>query len=150
MKCRLPDILGRLRKDSMGKHQYKFQVLEQHLDTFGHVNNANYLTLYEQARWQMISEKGYTLERVLAEKIGPVILDLNMTFKKELRLRQWITIETRFIEYKNKLVGVVAQEMFNEEGEFCSSLTLSVGLFDIKKRKLMKPTEDWQKAIGAL
>lgn len=134
----------------MGKHQYKFQVLEQHLDTFGHVNNANYLTLYEQARWQMISEKGYTLERVLAEKIGPVILDLNMTFKKELRLRQWITIETRFIEYKNKLVGVVAQEMFNEEGEFCSSLTLSVGLFDIKKRKLMKPTEDWQKAIGAL
>lgn len=134
----------------MGKiHLYKFQVLEQHLDSFGHVNNATYLELYEQARWQMITEKGYSLERIMKEKIGPVILDLELKFKKELCNREWFTIKTKFLEHKNNLVGVVEQEILNENDELCSYIKLSVGLFDMEKRKLLKPSEEWLEAIGA-
>ena len=31
-------------------YEYDKTILEQHLDTFGHVNNAVYLSLYEEAR----------------------------------------------------------------------------------------------------
>ncbi len=130
-------------------HQYRFQVLEKHLDSFGHVNNATYLELYEQARWQMITERGYSLEKIMKDKKGPVILDLEMKFKKELLNRNWFTITSQFTEHKNHLVGVVEQEMLNEEGEICSTLKLSVGLFDMEKRKLIRPTDEWLEAIGA-
>jgi len=29
-------------------YEYQKEILEQHLDTFGHVNNAVYLSLYEE------------------------------------------------------------------------------------------------------
>ena len=36
-------------------YEYEKTILEQHLDTFGHVNNAAYLVLYEEARWDFIT-----------------------------------------------------------------------------------------------
>ena len=59
-------------------------VAGNHLDVFGHVNNANYLELYEEARWDFIEKNGFGLDRIMRDKIGPVILDINITFKAEL------------------------------------------------------------------
>ena len=39
-------------------HEYPMTILEHHLDTFGHVNNAMYLQLFETARWQWITDGG--------------------------------------------------------------------------------------------
>ena len=57
-------------------------IKEYHLDTLGHVNNASYLTLFEEARWQYLNSKNYPLEVVMSEKKGPVILDLHLKFLK--------------------------------------------------------------------
>ncbi len=43
---------------------YDTQIKEHHLDSFGHVNNATYLSLYEEARWESITENGYGLKEV--------------------------------------------------------------------------------------
>lgn len=32
-------------------HEYPVVIREHHLDTFGHVNNAAYLDILEEARW---------------------------------------------------------------------------------------------------
>ena len=55
------------------KHIYEFLVKEQHLDSFGHVNNAVYLTLFEEARWDLVTQNGYGLEETAKRKLGPVI-----------------------------------------------------------------------------
>jgi acyl-CoA thioester hydrolase len=125
-------------------------ILESHLDTFGHVNNATYLTLYEQARWDWISEYGLGLEQVHKDQVGPVILDLHLEFKKELRLRQKIKVESRFVEYKNRLVMQLEQQMLLPDDKTpASKLTLNVGLMDMKTRKLVPADERWLKALGA-
>ena len=67
-------------------YEYNFMVLEAHLDTFGHVNNATYLQLYEEARWDFITNNGYGLDRVKETGIGPIIVEVNLTFKKELEI----------------------------------------------------------------
>ena len=36
-------------------HEYALVIREQHLDTFGHVNNAKYLEILEEARWDLIT-----------------------------------------------------------------------------------------------
>jgi acyl-CoA thioesterase FadM len=45
-------------------HEYTVLIIERHLDTFGHVNNATYLDLFEAARWEWITSNGFGLERI--------------------------------------------------------------------------------------
>ena len=44
---------------------YPLIIKEMDLDTFGHVNNARYLTLFEDARWDLITKNGYGLKKIL-------------------------------------------------------------------------------------
>ena len=78
--------------------EYKIQILEHHLDSFGHVNNAKYLELYEQARWDFITKNGYGIDKIIQEKKGPVILDVNCRFKSEILNRETITIKSETVE----------------------------------------------------
>lgn len=128
--------------------EYDLTVLEAHLDTFGHVNNATYLELYEQARWDFITKGGYGLKEVQKRAEGPVILELNLKFKRELPNRSQIKILSKFAGFENRLVMKLSQEI-RLEGKIASTLDLKVGLMDLEKRKLIEPTKDWLSAIGA-
>ena len=46
-------------------HEYELLIHEAHLDTFGHVNNAKYLEVLEEARWDFITRNGYGLDEVV-------------------------------------------------------------------------------------
>lgn len=59
-------------------------ILEGHLDTFGHVNNASYLEILEEARWDLITRNGYGLDAVRRLGIGPVVLEAHLRFVREL------------------------------------------------------------------
>lgn len=126
---------------------YSFQVQEAHLDTFGHMNHATYLTIFEQARWDMITDRGYGLVKIHQIQIGPTILEANVKYKRELRLREKVRIETICSQWKGK-IGVVDQKMFNEKEELCAEARLTVGIFDMKKRKLVEAPADWLNALG--
>ena len=126
---------------------YALTILEQHLDTFGHVNNAAYLTIFEQARWELITQRGYGLEKIRETGLGPVILELTLRFKRELTLRQNVVIKTEVPSYEGK-VGVMKQVIEDEKGQVCADLELKFGLFDTTARKLVKPTPDWLRAMG--
>lgn len=128
--------------------EYKFKVLEAHLDTFGHVNNATYLQLFEEARWDFITERGWGLKEVQEYSIGPVILELNLKFKRELKNREVVTVRSQNGDMKNKLVMTLNQQMIKENGDVAAILDLSIGLMDLKARKLIEPTPEWLRAIG--
>jgi YbgC/YbaW family acyl-CoA thioester hydrolase len=128
-------------------HRYEILIKEQHLDSFGHVNNAVYLTLFEEARWDLITGNGYGLSEILVSHVGPVILEANVKFRRELRLRDKITVLTRVTNYRRKL-GYIHQEMVNSEGEVTTIADLTFGLFDMVKRQLVPPTEPWMRAFG--
>lgn len=127
---------------------YNLLIREHHLDTFGHMNNATYFEILEEARWELISQGGYDLAYVQKTKQGPVILEANIKFQKELRLRETVKIETQLMEYKGK-IGKLRQSIFKESGELAADIVFVFGLFDLKNRKLIGPTEAWLKAIGA-
>lgn len=130
-------------------YEYEFTILEHHLDTFGHVNNAVYLELYEEARWDFITKNKLGLNEILASKIGPVLLDLNLTFKAELKLREKIKITSQArTEMRNKFVMVLDQKMYKADGKVASTITLSVGMMDLEARKLISPSAEWRKALG--
>lgn len=128
-------------------HEYKMLVLEEHLDSFGHMNNATYLQILEEARWDLITSRGYGYDKIHQTKIGPTILEINLQFKKEIRLREVITIETQVIEY-TKVVGTLSHTVRGPEGDVRCLATFKIGLFDMNKRRLIPATPEWMHAIG--
>lgn len=128
-------------------YEYPFTIKESHLDTFGHVNNAAYLQIFEEARWEIITKNGYGLNHVMETQKGPVILDVKLQFLKELKLREKIMIQTSLSEFNGK-IAPIEQKMINAKGETACTALFHVGFFDLKLRKLIPPNDDWLKAIG--
>ena len=129
------------------RHTYELLVLEAHLDSFGHMNNATYLQVLEEARWDLITTRGYSYNRIHETGIGPTILEISLEFKREIKLRERISIIT-WIEDYSRVVGTIRQEMRRPEGDLRCQATFKVALFDIKRRKLIPPTKEWKHAVG--
>ena len=126
---------------------YEITIREHHLDTFGHVNNAVYLELFEEARWEYITLNGYGLKEIQKSGIGPTILEIQLRFLKEIRLRQKIIIDTHLLSYQRK-IAKLEQTIKNEQNEICCKAQVTFGLFDTKLRKLISPTPEWMLALG--
>jgi thioesterase-3 len=126
---------------------YRVLIRESHLDTFAHVNNATYLSLFEEARWDRTYAKGFSIPQIQESGLGPTILEVNVQFKRELTLRETVTIET-WVESYPKKIGILVQQMKNEKDEICCIGRFTFGLFDLKARKLVLPTPEWLNAIG--
>ena len=129
------------------KFSYKFTVDQDLLDEYGHVNNAKYLNLYEEARWDILDKSGHGQEMVRKSRKGPVILEVNVRFSRELLPGQRIRIETTS-RRKNEKIFYFDQAMINEEGKEASRAVFTAALFDLEKRKMVTPGEDWLKAFG--
>jgi len=128
-------------------HEYSLLIIERHLDTFGHVNNSTYLELFEAARWDWITSNGFGLERIRELRQGPVVLEINLRFKREIRNRQTIVIRTWLEAYEGK-VCTVLQEMRDPAGELYCEGRFVCALFDLDARRLLTPTSDWLVALG--
>lgn len=128
------------------KFSYPLTIKEANLDTFGHVNNATYLTLFEEARWELLTENGYGLQKIQETRIGPTILEIKLAFLKELRVRDKIIIESQIMSYEKK-IGRLSQKMFRD-GVVCCEAEIVISLFSLIERKLIPPTSEWLHAVG--
>jgi|694.fasta_scaffold85113_3 YbgC/YbaW family acyl-CoA thioester hydrolase len=127
-------------------YKYPVTIKEVYLDAYGHVNNTAYLTLFEEARWDLITKNGYGFEKIKETGFGPVLLEVSMRYLKELCARDEIVIESQMISYEKK-VGKMTQVMKRGE-EVCCTAEFKIGFFNIRERKLALPTPEWIKAIG--
>lgn len=124
-------------------------IRESLIDSFGHMNNSKYLELFEQARWDIIQDRGFSVAEILKNGLGPVVLEVNLRFTKEVRLREKIKIVSEVEPDENpKKTMVMMQTMQNAQGEVCCHARFVFGLFDLKARKLVAPTPAWSRAIG--
>ncbi|MFA6915951.1 MAG: acyl-CoA thioesterase [Parachlamydiales bacterium] len=128
------------------KYTYSLIIKEANLDVYGHVNNTVYLTLFEEARWQIITDGGYGLDKIKETGKGPVILDIHVRYHKEIHLRELIVIESQFLSYEKK-IGKIHQRMMRGD-DVCCTADYTTGLFDLGERRLILPTEEWLNAIG--
>ncbi len=133
--------------ENSGKFYYNFTVDPYLLDDYGHVNNSRYLDLYEKARWDILDKSGYGQETVKRSGKGPVILEVNVRFSRELLPGQKIRIETSS-RRKNEKIFYFDQMMINEKGEEASRAVFTCALFDLVERKMVRPDEGWQRAFG--
>ncbi len=129
------------------EYEYKFIVTPDLLDDYMHVNNARYLDLYERARWEILEKSGLGRDKVKESKIGPIIIEVTVRFSQELLPGEEIKITTTS-RRKNDLVFYFDQEMINSKGKVASKAVFTSALFDLEKRKMVRPDEKWLEAMG--
>jgi len=127
-------------------YYYPILIKEVYIDSFGHMNNAMYLTLFEEARWELVTKNGYGLKKIHETGLGPTLLEIKLHFSKELCLRDEVVIESQLISYEKK-IGKLVQRMVRN-GNVCCTAEITIGLFSLKERKLVMPTPEWLKAVG--
>lgn len=125
---------------------YQIVVREALVDSLGHMNNAAYLSLFEEARWEYITSRGFGFKEIQKLRQGPVILEVNLKFLREIRLREKITITLELVDYPGK-VGRLRQQMLKEDGSVAAEAVFTFGLFDMQARKLIEPTPQWAHAV---
>jgi acyl-CoA thioester hydrolase len=145
---------------STSTHEYKVFIQESHLDTFGHVNNATYLQIFEEARWDLIDGRGYGMKKINESRLGPVILEAHVKFRREVKNRTPIIVRTDLLEYKGK-IGKLRQRVFKQDegvsnqddasnqnsDELACEAVFKIALWNIDERKLVAPTPEWSHAI---
>jgi thioesterase-3 len=127
--------------------QHDLVIRESHLDFFGHVNNAVYLQLFEEARWEFITANGYGMHKIRKIQQGPVMLEVQLKFLREMTVRQKISIFSQVLE-QNKKIGTLAQWIEDEAKNKLAEARFVMGFFDMTTRRLMTPPEPWLRAIG--
>ena len=128
-------------------HEKPIVISEAHLDSFGHLNNARYLELFEQARWDLITERGFGIDTIRKVQQGPTILGVEMKFLRELAPREAVVIRTELLSYERK-IGRMKQTMMKADGTPACEAVFVFGLFDLAQRKLVEPTPEWAHAVG--
>jgi thioesterase III len=129
-------------------HEYQLCIVEQHLDTYGHVNNAKYLEILEAARWEWITQGGYGMVEIHARQIGPLVLECKLRFMRELRLREEVRVHSRVVDYVGKIAHVQQDVWRVETGEQSLAGEFVLALFDLRARRVIEPTAEWLTAIG--
>lgn len=138
-------------------HVYPIVIRPSQIDVFGHVNNAKYLEIFEEARWDLIERAGFGLKRIQRDGVGPVILEAKLQFRRELAKGDRCEVRTQTTKIKGKIFWL-EQKLLRASDQVSGDVTWSEacvaeftgGLFDLGARKLVEPTPDWLRAIGAL
>jgi len=79
------------------------QIRGYHCDAYGHVNNARYLELLEEARWVFLEpalkDKFFDTRNLLF-----VVVNINISYKRQLVPTQVVEIVITDVTYNNKSV----------------------------------------------
>jgi len=86
------------------------QVRTYECDSYGHVNNANYLNYLEYARYELLKDVGFDYVKAVNAGYGVFISRVEIDYKRPALTDDLLTIKTWPIK-KGAVSGTLAQEI---------------------------------------
>ena len=107
-----------------------------------HMNQARYSNLTDLARFDMIIRMGLG-SLVKQRKLSPIVLGINMEYKKEIRPFEAFTIESRAFSWEKNITGIEHLFFVQRHGEkvLAAKGLAKVSLYDRKQRAFAQPEE---------
>ena len=99
--------------------EYKRKIFGYECDIYGHLINANYLHLYEEARADALEQMNIPIRKLTDIGFHIYLTNIEINFIKGLPLESTITIKSR-IDSMNRLTSIWIQEIYNSSGDLCS------------------------------
>ena len=114
------------------------------LDPQGHLNNAKYLTYFEQARVQYLTELGLFTKDQSFMDIGVIVADIHITFKTPVLWGLPINVGVRTVKIGNKSI-TLDQCLTNRETErlYASGSVILVA-YDYRRHATIPVPSEWR------
>lgn len=129
-----------------GTHRTRMKVRGYELDSYRHVNHAVYLNYLEQARWEFLAEHGLTLSKLNEMKRWPVVVHLEIDYRKPAFIDDVLEISTKISRIGNSSFDIdhqiCKQDFSIVEAKVTAAITDELG----------RPTrvpQEFHKLIGA-
>ncbi|WP_053711648.1 acyl-CoA thioesterase [Streptomyces sp. NRRL B-3648] len=105
-------------------------------DVQGHLNQAVYLNYAEHARWSLLQAAGISQARLLSRGVGPVALETNIRYLRELLAGDEVDVTCVF-EWGGGKTFRIRQEILRTDGTVAAEVTAVGGLLNLAERKLV-------------
>lgn len=114
---------------------YRGVVYPWHCDHMGHMNVMYYVGKFDEATWQMFAAIGVTAGYMRDNNRGVAAVRQVITYRRELRPGDLITIRTGILEMNTKQIRFY-HEMTNDESGDLAATTVITGIhMDTQARK---------------
>ncbi len=118
-----------------GRVTYRGVVTQWHCDHVGHLNIAHYVSRFDEAHWAFFADLGLDAHWLRANRRGMAAVEQHLRYHKEVRAGDTVTIRSRLVELRSKVV-VSTHEMVNDaNGQVCASERIACALVDTDARK---------------
>ncbi|MFD8571864.1 acyl-CoA thioesterase [Streptomyces sp. NPDC059639] len=114
----------------------RVEVRGYETDSQGHLNQAVYLQYAEHARWALLRHGGIEQRDLLTRGVGPVVLETNIRYLRELRAGDAVDVECVFEWGEGKTFRVL-QAIRKTDGTLSAEITGVSGMLDLDRRKLV-------------
>ncbi len=113
------------------------------LDPQLHVTGSAYQQFADHARFACVTEAGVSVPDFLAAGVGPVNLELNVRYLRELRANDTVEVDCRW-EWGQGKTYRVEHTLTRGDGEVAATVSYVSGLLDLRTRKLVAdPARVW-------
>ena len=131
---------------------YKFfhptEVRYGDLDPQGHVNNAKYLTYFEQARIYYLMQLGLFTKDQSFMEVGVIVADIHITYHATTHYGDKIKIGVRTSKIGNKSMTMEQCVMDDDAGKVTAEGTVILVTFDYEGLKTIPVPDEWRDKIS--
>jgi acyl-CoA thioester hydrolase len=117
------------------------------LDPQGHVNNAKFLTYFEQARIEYWIQMGFFSRDQSFMEIGVIIADVHITYLEPVYFGQNIKVGVRVVRLGNKSMNWEQNVVDADTGRELARGELAVVTYDYKQEKTIPIPQRWREKI---
>ncbi|UFJ41225.1 acyl-CoA thioesterase [Brevibacillus humidisoli] len=123
------------------EHVFETIVRSTEVDMIGHLNNAKYLEYMEWGRVDWMGQAGLSLQEIQGRGILPVVVNINVNYRKEVLLGERIKVVSRPLRCGGKSF-VIRHELFNQAGVMVCDADATMVMIDAKTRRATVPPEE--------
>ncbi len=132
--------------------EYKFfhpvEVRYGDLDPQGHVNNAKYLTFFEQARLQYSMHLGLFARNQSFMDLGTIVADVHIAFLAPIHYGDEVKVGVRTSKMGYKSMTVEQNIVDAASGKEMARGEVIVVAFDYRNQKTIPVPEEWREKIS--
>jgi len=127
----------------MKKH--RMLVRPYHCDAYGHVNNARYLEIFEEGRWNLLGSA--ELDDYLANhNIGMVVVDLHIQYKRPALPGEWLNISAEISQIGNSSFTIL-QHIHLDDDHAVAEASVKLVMIDLTSGRPVKMVETLRKLV---
>jgi len=132
---------------SQFRFYHPIEVRYGDLDPQGHVNNAKYLTYFEQARIAYWIDIGFFTTDQSFMEIGVILADVHLTYLEPVYFGQKIKVGVHVARLGNKSMTWEQNVVDAESGKELAKAEIVIVAYDYRQEKTIPIPQEWREKI---